>query len=319
MTLNNIAIIGAGQLGSRHLQGLKTASSPLAITVVDSNDESLRIAEERYDAIDKIGEKTIQYVNTIENLPTQLDLVIVATSSKPRASIVKSLLTHSSVRYLILEKVLFTQLSDYDEIGTLLKKKNVRCWVNCPRRMFGSYSMIKDSIDYTHPIKMEYVGKNWGLCCNAMHFIDVFMYLVQNKTFTINTDRIESEIHESKRPGYIEMYGTLRITTESGDELNLSCLSSVDQPARVEIKNGLNYFALDEISGILLKDGKETKVDTPYQSQTTGFLADSILRTGYCPLTSYEKSAQYHKVFIQKILEKYNEITGEDSKALPIT
>ena len=312
MTKQNIAIIGAGQLGSRHLQGLKTASSPLAITVVDSNDESLRIAEERYDAIDEIGEKTIQYVKTIESLPAQLDLVIVATSSKPRASIVKSLLTHSSVRYLILEKVLFTQLSDYDEIGTLLKKKNVQCWVNCPRRMFGSYSMIKDSIDYTHPI-------NWGLCCNAMHFIDVFMYLVQNKTFTINTDRIDPEIHESKRPGYIEMYGTLHITTESGDELTLSCLSSIDRHAHVDIKNGLNYFALDETSGILIKDGKETKVDTPYQSQTTGILADSILRTGYCPLSSYEKSAQYHKVFIKKIIEKYNEITGKNSKILPIT
>lgn len=319
MTLNNIAIIGAGQLGSRHLQGLKTASSPLAITVVDSSDESLKIAKERYDAVDEIGEKTIQYVNTIESLPEQLDLVIIATSSKPRASIVKSLLSHSSVRYLILEKVLFTQLSDYEEIGVLLKKKNVRCWVNCPRRMFGSYSIIKNSIDYTYPIKMEFVGKDWGLCCNAMHFIDVFMYLTQDKTFTINTERIESKIYESKRPGYKEMYGTLRITTESGDELILSCLSSIDQPAHVDIKNGLNYLALDEISGILIIDGKETKVDTPYQSQTTGILADSILRTGFCPLTSYEKSAQYHKVYIQKILEKYNEITGEDSKTLPIT
>lgn len=319
MTKQNIAIIGAGQLGSRHLQGLKTASSPLAITVVDSSDESLKIAKERYDAVDIVGEKAIQYVNTIESLPEQLDLVIIATSSKPRASIVKNLLNHSSVRYLILEKVLFTQLSDYDEIETLLKKKNVRCWVNCPRRMFGSYSMIKDSIDYTHPIQMEYMGKDWGLCCNAMHFIDVFMYLTQDKTFTINTEGIEPNIYESKRPGYIEMYGKLHITTESGDELILSCLSSIDQTARVEIKNGMNYFALDEISGKLLKDGKETKVDTPYQSQTTGIIADSILRTGYCPLTSYEKSAKYHKVFIQKILEKYNEITGEDSKTLPIT
>ena len=319
MTTTNIAIIGAGQLGSRHLQGLKIASSPLAITVVDSNDESLKIARERYDAVNEIGEKTIQYVKTIESLPAQLDLVIVATGSKPRASIVKSLLAHSSVRYLILEKVLFPLLSDYDEIGAILKAKNIQCWVNCPRRMFGSYSMIKNSIDHTKPIKMEYVGKDWGLCCNAMHFIDVFMCLVQNKTFTINTDSIEPEIHESKRHGYIEMYGTLRITTEGGDELLLSCLSAMDQPARVELKNGMNYFALDEAAGILIMDGAETKVVTPYQSQTTGILADSILRTGYCPLTPYEESAQYHKVFIKKILEKYNEITGENSEILPIT
>lgn len=319
MKTTNIAIIGAGQLGSRHLQGLKTASSELAITVVDNSDESLKIAKERYDSIEEIGKKTIRYVKTIEGLPTQLDLVIIATSSKSRASIAKNLLAHSSVRYMILEKVLFTQISDYDEIGNLLKKKNVRCWVNCPRRMFGSYSIIKNSIDYTHPVKMEYVGKDWGLCCNAMHFIDVFMYLTNDKTFTINTEEIEPKIYESKRSGYIEMYGTLRIKTDSGNELILSCLPSLGQPAHVEVRNGLNYFALDEISGKLIKDGKETNVDTPFQSQTTGILADSILRTGFCPLSPYEKSAEYHKIFIEKILEKYNEITGENSKTLPIT
>ncbi len=47
----NVAIIGAGQLGSRHLQGLKLSSSPLSITVMDSNDESLRVAKERYDVV----------------------------------------------------------------------------------------------------------------------------------------------------------------------------------------------------------------------------------------------------------------------------
>lgn len=314
-----VAIIGAGQLGSRHLQGLKTASSPLSITVIDSSDDSLKIAKERYDAIIPIGDKTVQYAKSIENLPYQLDLVIVATSAKPRASIVKSLLNHSSVRYMILEKVLFTQLADYDEIGSLLNLKNVCCWVNCPRRMFGSYGIIKNSLNNTQPIRMEYLGKDWGLCCNSMHFIDVFMFLSQENGYTINTDGIEHEVYESKRPGYIELNGTLIISTVKGDELTLSCLPSNNQSAHVEVKNGFNYFSLDEMAGILIKDGKEIKVETPYQSQTTGILADGILKTGYCPLSSFEKSALYHKVYIKKMLEKYNEITGGDSKTLPIT
>lgn len=314
-----VAIIGAGQLGSRHLQGLKTASSPLAITVMDNSDDSLKIAKERYDAVDIIGEKSIQFINAIDKLPKQLDLVIVATGAKPRASIVKSLLEHFSVKYILLEKVLFTQLSDYDEIGSLLKLKNVCCWVNCPRRMFGSYGIINNNLDYTKPIIMEFCGRDWGLCCNSMHFIDVFMYLTQENNYTINTDAIEHKVYESKRPGYIELYGTLKIKTEKGNELVLSSLLSNNNPAPVEVKNGFNYFSLDEVAGILIKNDKEIKVETPYQSQTTGILADSILRTGYCPLSSYEKSAQYHKVFIKKMLEKYNEITGSDSKILPIT
>lgn len=43
----NIAIIGSEQLGSLHLQGIKTANLELSIEVVDSNIEALRIAEDR--------------------------------------------------------------------------------------------------------------------------------------------------------------------------------------------------------------------------------------------------------------------------------
>ena len=48
----NIAIIGAGQLGSRHLQGLKLAQLPMRIEIVDSSEKSLETARERYDQIE---------------------------------------------------------------------------------------------------------------------------------------------------------------------------------------------------------------------------------------------------------------------------
>lgn len=314
-----VAIIGAGQLGSRHLQGLKIASSSLSITVMDSSEESLKTAKERYESVQQIGEKTIKYVRSIEELPDCLDLVIIATGARPRAAIVRNLLSHSSVRYMILEKILFPQLSEYDEIESLLNNKNIVCWVNCPRRMYGSYCLIKNSLDYSEPIKMEFVSGNWGLCCNTIHFIDVFMYLTQADEYTIDTCGIENHIYDSKRSGYIEMMGSLNISTKNGDELHLTAESSYKGQTRVEIKNGNHYYALDEMKGVLIIDGKEVKVPTPYQSQTTGMLADSILSTGYCPLSMYNKSAKYHKVFITAMLNKYNEIKGENTKLLPIT
>lgn len=57
-----VAIIGADQLGSRHLQGLKTAVSPLSISVVDSSNESLQIAKERYDTVQAVGENMPQEI-----------------------------------------------------------------------------------------------------------------------------------------------------------------------------------------------------------------------------------------------------------------
>ena len=65
----NVAIIGAGQLGSRHLQGLKLAASPLSITVMDSSEESLKVAKARYEDTSTIGKKSCNLVTSIENLP----------------------------------------------------------------------------------------------------------------------------------------------------------------------------------------------------------------------------------------------------------
>ena len=102
----NIAIIGAGQLGSRHLQGVKQSNNKLDIWVLDPNKDSLEIAEERYNQIPTNIPQNIHLVQSMIEIPVELDIVIVATSSKPRFSIVKELLTKHHVRYLILEKFL---------------------------------------------------------------------------------------------------------------------------------------------------------------------------------------------------------------------
>ena len=315
----NVAIIGAGQLGSRHLQGLKGAASPLAITVMDSSNDSLQISKERYEAIPCVGEKTIKYVTAIQDLPSELDLVIVATGSKPRAAIVKSLLNHATVKYLVLEKVLFPVLGEYQEIATLLKEKQVRCWVNCPRRMYGMFKHIKEIIDLTKPLYMTNADENWGLCCNAIHMIDLFMYLTEEKEYTIETRWLNDVIEDSKRGGYIEMTGTLKIKTPQGNELTLISENNFTGETSFIIENGENLYTISEGEGFWLHN-KKYEYSMPYQSQLTGLLADELLKTGGCSLTPYTDSASYHIPFIEAMMLKYNIITGEkDNKILPIT
>lgn len=314
-----VAIIGAGQLGSRHLQGLKGAASPLAITVMDSCKESLQVSKERYEVVDAIGEKTIEYVTSLQEFPKELDLVIIATGSKPRASIIKSLLDYASVKYLVLEKVLFPTLREYKEIENLLKEKQVRCWVNCPRRMYGMYKQIKETIDTSKPIYMTNADEDWGLCCNAIHMIDLFMYLTEETSYSVETKFLNKEIEDSKRGGYIEMTGTLKILTPKGNELTLISEHNFTGEKNILIENGDDLYGVSEGEGFYLYN-KKFDYAMPYQSQLTGVLADEILKTGGCSLTPYQTSVLYHKPFIEAMLERYNEIKGTpDNKLLPIT
>ena len=43
----HIAIIGAGQIGSRHLQGLTKIKQSINITVIDPNPAALKMAKKR--------------------------------------------------------------------------------------------------------------------------------------------------------------------------------------------------------------------------------------------------------------------------------
>ena len=315
-----VAIIGAGQLGSRHLQGLKVAASPLEITVMDSNEDSLKVAKERYDAVTAIGEKSISYVTSVDELPSELDLVVIATGSKPRAAIVQSLLNHSDVKYLVLEKVLFPTLVEYGQIARLLKEKGVHCWVNCPRRMFGSYKQIKELIDTSIPVYMTKADEDWGLCCNSIHMIDIFMYLTGEVSYTVETKWLNKKIEESKRGGYIEMTGKLEITTPKGSILTLISEKDFTGEKNFMIENGDNMYVISEGGGHWSLNGEDHQYAMPYQSQLTGVLADEILKTGECSLTPFAVSVDYHRPFIEAVLAKYNSIQGTpDNKLLPIT
>ena len=315
-----VAIIGAGQLGSRHLQGLKVAASPLFITVMDSNEESLKVAKERYDSVSPIGEKNINYVNSIDKLPAELDLVIIATGSKPRAAIVQSLLSHATIKYLVLEKVLFPSLTDYNIVSRLLKDKGVRCWVNCPRRLFGMYKQIKETIDTTKPVNMTKADEDWGLCCNAIHMIDLFLYLSEETTYSLETRFLNDEVENSKRGGYIEMTGTLKVITPKGSDLTLISEKGFEGEKAFVIQNNHNMYVISEVGGNWSLNGNTYHYSMPYQSQLSGLLADELLVTGGCSLTPYDLSVCFHKPFIEAMLAKYNDIMGTpDNKILPIT
>ena len=318
--MKKVSIIGAGQLGSRHLQGLKTAQTEMEIWVIDASNESLEVAKERCEAIDATTPKKVHYAQTIEELPEEMDLVIIATGSKPRASIIKSLLLRCTVKNLVLEKVLFPLLSDYDEIGNLLKEKDVKCWVNCPRRMYGMYQQIAAMINKKLPLSMVYEDENWGMCCNSIHEIDIFMYLTGDTSYIIDTSKVNNEIETSKRSGYIEMTGSLKVTTPKGNELVLTSENGFKGKSGITILNGATKFFIDETHGFWDEGEERHEFKMPYQSQLSGILADDVLIKGNCSLSTFEQSTSYHKPFIAALLEKYNNIIKDkENKLLPIT
>lgn len=316
--MNTILIAGAGQLGSRHLQGVKTSKHELDIWVYDLSDESLKVAEERYNQIESEN-KTAHFVTSIDSVPTELDVVIVASSSKPRYAIVTQLLAKHTVKFMVLEKFLFPKLSDYIEIAQLFKEKNVATWVNCPRRMWDGYAFIDSVIDHTKPLEYIYEGGEWGMCCNTIHFVDIFMKLNGQDKFEVNIDNLVQEVVDSKRAGYVEIHGTEIFSSEDGSKLTLTSVVDYDGEPHPIIKNGENIIEYYEGKGEIYVNGKKKVVPVHYQSGLSGILVDELLDKGNCRLATYEQSAFYHVAYLNRIAPFINKIKGWTSDSCPIT
>lgn len=320
MATTNIAIIGAGQLGSRHLQGLKKASVPMNIYVLDASTESLGICEQRYNEIAEnklIGE--IVFTTQWDEMPASIDIAIVATGSKPRCAIIHELVERHQCRMLILEKFLFPKMSDYDDITNLFQSNNVRAWVNCSRRYFTCYQKLRDVLANDGPLTFVLEGKNWGLCCNSIHQIDLFAFLSGAKKVSFDCSGIDPILYESKRAGYIEMTGTIKGVAENGSSLQISSFAEFDDTGKLSIKSQHHYVEIFEGLNKMIIDGMEEPMNMSYQSDLTGKYVEDLLSKHSLPLASYEESANLHQQILPHFLQIYNQLKGIDSDLCPIT
>lgn len=320
--MHKLLIIGAGQLGSRHLQGALATTESLDITVVDPSQDSLNIAEERTQQVEWDNDNIqISYSTTLPDSKA-FEVCIIATAAQVRADVTKALLSTNRVKHIIFEKVLFQKLAHYPEILALLEQHQVQGWVNCPRRIFPSYQELKSHLDKSQPVNMTVKGNAWGMACNSVHFIDLFSYFVNSAALQVTSVALDTELIESKRAGFYEVTGaieyaiganTLRI--ESGQELTPSL--------EVTIDNGLSRHVVNEVerSWLFSHDGATSQQShtTLLQSQLTGEIVTELFATNKCQLTKFSQSCLLHTPFIEALLNHISKTLNVHLNACPIT
>jgi hypothetical protein len=322
--MHTIAIIGAGQLGSRHLQGLATAAIPLSIHLLDPSPASLEVARARFaEVAGSAAPHRLHLATDVAQMPANIDLLISATTAGVRLPSLGALLGRCKVTNLILEKVLFQTLAEYDEAAALLREHGISAWVNCPRRMFPIYSTLKDFFGDEGPTYMNVSGANWGLGCNGVHFTDLFAFLTGDSDLTYDAALLDQVVHPSKRAGFFEFSGTL---AGRNTRRQVALQASTEGNARhlIVLRSASKIAVVDETGGVarLLAEGGEwgeQRFNVLYQSQLTGPIAMDILAGKAPSLPDYETSARIHTAFIAPLLAHYNRITGANAAACPIT
>jgi predicted dehydrogenase len=329
----NISIIGAGQIGSRHLQALAHLQEPAQIQLVDPSQKSLEVACERFYSVykkegaDKI---VLQAFNEIQELDEHQDVTIVATDATVRSQIIKELLLQKKPRALILEKVLFQSEKEYLEIDYLLRKNNIPTWVNCVLRATDFFLKLKNSLNSSEQIHMRVEGMNWGLASNSIHFLDLFSFFTGCQDFAFTKVKFNHVEPYFKRPNSKEFLGEMVGKNSRDHNLFLSCKknngeSGSKREKTIQIDNGNIHHSViirsDHVVHKTVSGKNETEevLPMPVQSQITNQLVESIIHKGSCGLPIYADSMVLHLCLIRTFLNHLIEITGKNVTRCPIT
>lgn len=319
-----IAVIGAGQLGSRHLQGLVRLGLPCDIYVIDPSAASLDIAHQRASEVPAAASHSLHFHQQIEALPLMLDHAVIATAADVRLPVLRALLQGRTVRNILLEKVLFQRQSDYALATELLQQAGSRAWVNCPRRVFPIYETLRTFFLHDPLLHVDVRGGNWGLGCNSIHFIDIIAYLTGGNVHSISTALLDEDLIDSKRAGFREFTGTL--LGYCGDtSFSLTAQRSSQAPLLLTLRGSSRSCLIDESAGRAFlcdpRDGgwRTLEFKAPMLSELATAVTQRILEDGSSALTPYAQSAAYHLPMLEALRGHTLRNLGEANDICPIT
>ena len=311
----NALIVGFGVMGCRHAQSLLNAPGKIAVSVVEPSDENFSAGLNR---INFKPSDVTRYL-TLDEIKTSFDIAIVATSSAPRYDVVKALIA-KGIKTLLLEKVVFQSLKQFDEIINLLQSNNAKAYCNFANRYFQNYIQLKNNIG-SGKVNMNVTGGEFGLASNALHYLDLFEYLTDSKMKITNSSLHISDKENKRGIQYRELHGSLSGGNHKGDVFSITSDISNSKMPVIMISADDPVFVFDQNTQKEIRTVNGKTSETEFQIIPTSVLTYPIVTdilAGKTHLTTVQETRNVH----QEIFKYFNPVFGLENKTdtlCPIT
>lgn len=314
----DIGLVGLGNIGFRHLQGLAHIAGEISVKGHDPSPAAVAKASAFWDGLpDSEG----RFETATHFTPAAA--CILATPADGRLELLDRILAEAAPSVVLLEKVVFNRPSDFDAARRLLNDRDVRAYVNCPRRLWPVYQHLRAQLRDSGPIAMTVEGRGIGLACNTVHYLDLLQFLTGEQAIRADNSALSAP-WESKRPGFFEVWGAVTFSTSRGDTLQIRVLPEQDNDAVLSVAQDGRVWTLSEPGGALARhDGEGQQFGRPpYQSELSGIIVSGLLtqdHPGGVPLSSFEESAAAHAALFESLNAAFNEAGLLSNGRLPIT
>jgi hypothetical protein len=319
----NLAIIGCGVIGQRHLESVLNLDYNMKIFLIDKSTICLEKCKQI--SLKKKKLNTFYFVTDVNQIKEDFDFVIVATNSNHRFAALKELYRYKSPKFIILEKFLFNKLSSFKEAKKLFELSSTKVWVN--QWMSTDFSDLSNIISKTDEINISVKGKNWNLCSNCVHWIDWFHSINNRKKIMLFKSNLKNLIIKNKREGFFETFGSLEFYGMNNNKLLLQCdyekngkrmsvLSLENKKIKAEFQ-----LTQNNLKGFILISGQKKIINFKirYLSERTSGYIKSILEKNECTLPTYDQSVIHHKLIFQTLKNHFNKNGLKKYNYLPVT
>jgi predicted dehydrogenase len=310
---NNILLVGLGNIGSRHLESLGKLPKKFTIYIHDKNKIKLKKYKKNVNFI------FISNLDLIKNLCFKV--CIVATTASLRKNLIKKIFSLASIKHWIVEKPIEQSLKNLKIINQITKKNNI--WVNTPRRSFLFYKNLKKKIG--KKISHVYLTGNIEIACNAVHFIDIISFLINSDVKKIITNNLNKKWIQSKRRGFIDVFGKLIIFYKNGTVFTINTFKkkNIDFEKNYLLKiftKKNEKYEINETKNLVLKNSqrKKTKI-LQYQSQITKKFVLELLNYNKCELPRLKKVICNHQILLSSLIRHYNVCYKKKINSIKIT
>ena len=300
-------VIGLGRIGTRHLEGLLKSKVFKKIfiyekdyTFFDSN--ALGFCRSQTAVIRKL--------QSLSELPKCIDVAVISTDANNRLSAATNLLKQTSVKNLLLEKIIFNKLEEFASFERLVCSKKIDIRVNTGKRYDPLTEYLKGNLNGSNTLRFHISGGDWGLLCNAIHFIDLVEFITKTSVTEMSSQL--KKFFPSKRCGYVEAHGTVYCNFGARVSLKLDSRAG-SSPIEINIGGpGVNY-GYSESSCALSVNGTmqlNKKFFPTLQSCITSKYCKTI-EGGTLPLLpTYRVSKEQHVMLLKTLAPYSNQLMG---------
>ena len=247
------AIIGAGRMGLRHAQVVRSLGLELA-----------GICDRRPEALEAVRTSEIQAPALYDDPSAMLaearpDCVIVATTCPSHADLA-CLAAASGASHVLCEKPMAASLTECDRMLEVCRKRGTRLAINHQMRFMEQYTRVRDIVwsdAFGGLASVTVVAGNFGIAMNGTHYFEMFRYVTGEPPVEATAWFSRERVTNPRGPEFEDRAGAVRLSTASGRRFYLETGDDQGHGVRVVYAGRCGVLVVDELAGVMMSSVRD--------------------------------------------------------------